>query len=220
MPNWKRASSASSWRTGLGNSRSASRSSTRPKLQGSDLRQTSLVTAQAAAAEARKNLDQLQRDRELFSIASGIDGVVVYGSFRQKAWKTIEPDQLAPGEKVQADQVLLTVYQPGKLGLTAECPENQLGYFSAGTKVRVTPQAVPDLEYEGICQTPSVIAENQGQDQIFNIKVVLPGVDQAAGARVLGGCELQWRGSPGCVDCSGLGRLEGQGLGQQGRHYW
>jgi HlyD family secretion protein len=148
------------------------------QTQGSDLRQTSLVTAQAAAAEAGKNLDQLQRDRELFSIASGSDGVVVYGSFRQKAWKTIEPDQLAPGEKVQADQVLLTVYQPGKLGLTAECPENQVGYFSAGTKVRVTPQAAPDLEYEGICQTPTVITENQGQDQIFNIKVVLPGVDK------------------------------------------
>jgi HlyD family secretion protein len=148
------------------------------QVQGADLRQTGLVTARAAAEEAQKNLDQLQRDRELFSIASGVDGVVVYGSFRQKAWKTIEPDQLAPGEKVQADQVLLTVYRPGKLGLIVECPENQLGYFSAGIKIRITPQSVPDLEYEGICQTPSVIAESQGQDQIFNIKVVLPAVDE------------------------------------------
>jgi HlyD family secretion protein len=148
------------------------------QIQSSDLRHTSLVTAQAAQEEAAKNLDQLNRDRELFSIASGVDGVVVYGSFRQKAWKPIEPDQLAPGEKVQADQVLLTVYQPGKLGLTAECPENQRGYFSAGTKVRITPQAVTDLTYEGICQTPSIVAETQGQDQIFNIDVVLPAVDE------------------------------------------
>jgi HlyD family secretion protein len=147
------------------------------QIQSSDLRQTSLVTAQAAVDDARKNLDQLGRDRELFSIASEIDGVVVYGSFRQKAWKPIEPDQLAPGEKVQADQILLTVYRPGKLGLTAECPESQLGYFSAGTKVRITPQAVTDLGYDGICRTPSVIAENQGQDQIFNIAVDLPDVD-------------------------------------------
>jgi len=148
------------------------------QVQGSDLRQTSLVTAQAAAEEAGKNLDQLQRDREFFSVASGIDGVVVYGSFRQKAWKPIEPDQLAAGEKVQADQVLLTVYRPGKLGLTAECPENQLGYFSAGTKVQITPQTAPDLEYEGICKTAPVIAESQGQDQIFNIEIVLPAVDE------------------------------------------
>lgn len=148
------------------------------QIQSSDLRQTSLVTAQAAEEEARKNLDQLQRDRELFSIASGFDGVVVYGNFQHKAWKPIEPDQLVPGEKVQADQVLLTVYRPGKLGLSIECPENQLGYFSAGAKVRVTPQAMPDLTYDGLCQTPPVIAETQGQDQIFNIAVDLPSVDQ------------------------------------------
>ncbi|MGD0461935.1 MAG: biotin/lipoyl-binding protein [Tepidisphaeraceae bacterium] len=148
------------------------------QIQSSDLRQTSLVTAQAAEEEARKNLDQLRRDLELFSVASGIDGVVVYGSFQHKAWKPIEPDQFAPGEKVQADQVLLTVYRPGKLGLTAECPENQLGYFSAGTKVRVTPQSTPDLVYEGICQTPPAIAETQGQQQIFNIAVDLPPADR------------------------------------------
>ncbi|HEX4054419.1 MAG TPA: biotin/lipoyl-binding protein [Tepidisphaeraceae bacterium] len=148
------------------------------QVQGSDLRQTSLVTAQAAEEEARKNFDQLQRDREFFSVASGIDGVVVYGSFQQKAWKPIEPAQLAPGEKVQADQVLLTVYSPGKLGLIAECPENQVGYFSAGTKVRITPQAMPDLTYDGTCRTPPVISETQGSEQIFNIAVDLPPVDQ------------------------------------------
>ncbi len=147
------------------------------QIQSSDLRQTSLVAAQAAEDEARKNLDRLRLDFEFFSVASGIDGVVVYGSFQNNAWKPIDPDQLAPGEKVQADQVLLTVYSPGQLGLTAECPENQLGYFSAGTKVRITPQAIPDLTYDGICHAPSVVAENQGQDQVFDIAVDLPSVD-------------------------------------------
>jgi HlyD family secretion protein len=147
------------------------------QVQSADLRQTSLVTAQAAEQQARKNLDQLQRDRQLFSIASGIDGIVVYGSFKHKTWTPIDPDHLAPGEKIQPDQMLLTVYQPGRLTLTAECPENQLAYFSAGTRVHVTPQAVPDLAYDGTCHVTSVVAESQGSSQIFNIAVDLPTVD-------------------------------------------
>ena len=173
----ERASNASSWLMGPHNSRSVWRSSTQRKSKALICDKPVLLRRRLRWRTPGKSRSTW-RDRELFSIASEIDGVVVYGSFRQKAWKPIEPDQLAPGEKVQADQMLLTVYRPGKLGLTAECPESQVGYFSAGTKVRITPQAVTDLGYDGVCRTPSVIAENQGQDQIFNIEVVLPDVDQ------------------------------------------
>jgi HlyD family secretion protein len=148
------------------------------QTQGGELRQTTLATAQAAADEARKNIDQLRRDRELFSISSGLDGIVVYGNFDHKAWHPIEQDRFNPGEKVQADQVLLTVYHPGELRLAAECPENQIGYFSAGTQVRITPQSIPDLAYDGICQPPPVIADGQGAQQTFDISVDLPSVDQ------------------------------------------
>jgi HlyD family secretion protein len=144
------------------------------QVQSADLRQTALVTAQAGRDDAQKNLDQLHRDRELFSITSGVDGIVVYGSFKQKAWNPIDPDQLAPGEKVQQDQVVLTVYQPGRLSLTAECPENQLSYFTAGTKVNVTPQSLPDLTYEGTGHAPPAVAD---AGQLFSIPIDLPAVD-------------------------------------------
>jgi HlyD family secretion protein len=144
------------------------------QVQGADLRQAAVVTAQAAKDEAQKNLDELKRDRELFSISSGVDGVVVYGSFKHKAWTPIDPDQLSPGEKVQPSQILLTVYQPGRLNLTTECPEDQLTYFTAGTKVTVTPQSLPDLTYGGACHAPPAVADS---GQVFNIRVDLPTVD-------------------------------------------
>jgi HlyD family secretion protein len=144
------------------------------QVQSADLRQAAVITTQAARDEAQKNLDELKRDRELFSINSGVDGIAVYGSFKHKAWTPIDPDQLAPGEKVQPDQILLTVYQPGKLNLIAECPEDQLTYFTSGTKVSVSPQSLPDLTYDGTCHAPPAVAES---GQTFNIRVDLPAVD-------------------------------------------
>jgi len=147
------------------------------QTQGHELRQTSLVAARAAADEAQKHLDLLKRDRGFFTVTSAIDGVAVYGKFDHQAWHPIEPDALAPGEKAQADQVLLTVYSPGKLRLALQCPENEVGYFEPGTKVGVAPVAAPGLSYDGICQPPPVVTEAQGPQQIFNVVVDLPSVD-------------------------------------------
>jgi multidrug efflux pump subunit AcrA (membrane-fusion protein) len=147
------------------------------QTQASELRQTSLVAARAAADEAQKHLDRLKRDREFFTVTSAIDGVVVYGSFNHQAWHPIEPDVLAPGQKAQMDQVLMTVYSPGKLRLAAQCPENQVSYFQPGTKVRVAPVALSDVAYQGVCQPPPAVTEAQGPRQVFNVIVDLPSVD-------------------------------------------
>jgi multidrug resistance efflux pump len=147
------------------------------QIQGKELRDAALVTARAAEAEASKNLDELRGDQGSFTITSGIDGIVVYGNFSQRAWHPIEPEQLAAGEKVQPDQILMTVYRPGDLQLSLQCPEGQTGYFSPGTKVRIVPLAMQDLNYDGICEAMSVIGEAQGPQQAFNLIVDLPSVD-------------------------------------------
>jgi HlyD family secretion protein len=148
---------------------------TAAQIQGAELRATALVTAKAADDAAKKNVNELNRDDEMFSISSAIDGIVVYGNFDHKAWHPIDADQFDPGEKAATDQVLMTVYRPGELRLTAECPENQVGYFSPGTQVQVTPTASPDLNYTGVCEPAPVVADASGQ--IFNIIVDLPSVD-------------------------------------------
>jgi multidrug resistance efflux pump len=147
------------------------------QTQGHALRDTTLVTARSAAAEATKNLDQLKRDREMFSIVSGIDGVVVYGNFEHKSWHPLEPHKLAAGEKVAADQILMTVYRPGDLRLAVECPEEQLSFLSPGVKVHVTPVAAPATDLEGVCGPLPVVGEPMGHQQIFNLNFELPSVD-------------------------------------------
>lgn len=146
---------------------------TAAQVQGRELRETALVTAKAAEDQASKHLDELKRDQGSFSITSGIDGIVVYGSFTDRAWHPIQPEQLASGEKVQPEQVLMTVYRPGELRLSLQCPENQVGYFSPGMKVRIVPVALQDLSYDGICEPTPIVGEGQS----FNLIVDLPTVD-------------------------------------------
>jgi HlyD family secretion protein len=147
------------------------------QTQGAQLRAAALATAQSAADEAQRNVDELNSDAATFTVASSIDGIVVYGNYDHRAWHEIDPEQLARGEKVQPDLVLMTVFEPGKLRLSVECPESQLGYFMPGMKLEVTPAAIPELTYEGICGVLPIVGEAQGAEQAFNVRVDLPGVD-------------------------------------------
>jgi multidrug resistance efflux pump len=137
------------------------------------VRDTSLATARAAADEAAEKLAELKGDRGIFSVASTVDGVVVYGSFGHKAWTEIEPAKLAAGESVLADQVLLTVYVPGQLSLETSWPENDLERYIPAAKVMVTPAALPDISYDGALGNLSPV----GAGQAFDVPVELPAVD-------------------------------------------
>jgi multidrug resistance efflux pump len=148
------------------------------QAQGRVLRQTALVTAQAAADDAARRLAELTRDRQAFDIASPIDGVVVYGAFAHKVWQEVEPERLAAGEKVAADQVVMTVYTPGKLRLIAECPETQVALLSAGAKLKVTPTALSDLSYDATCEAMPTIGQMKGPQQMFDVAADLPALDE------------------------------------------
>jgi multidrug resistance efflux pump len=147
------------------------------QTQGQILRETGLVTAKAAVDDAVRRLEELKHDREAFTIDSPIDGVVVYGAFAHKLWQEVDPDHLAPGEKVTADQIVMTVYTPGKLRLVAECPEAQVTLLSPGDKMKVNPTALSDVTYEATCDTLPTIGEIKGSQQLFDIVANLPPVD-------------------------------------------
>ena len=147
------------------------------QTQGRVLRQTALVTAQAAADDASRRLEQLKHDREAFDIIAPTDGVVIYGAFDHKAWQEIEPQRVAPGEKLASDQVVMTVYTPGKLRLVAECPETQITLLSAGAKLKVTPTALADTSYDATCDAMPTIGQMKGPQQTFDILADLPAVD-------------------------------------------
>jgi multidrug resistance efflux pump len=141
--------------------------------QTATMRKAALTAARQARDEAQKNLDELKLDREMFTITSPIDGIVVYGSFDHKAWHTLEPRQLEPGEKIQPEQVIMTVYSPGKLRGVAACPEDQITLISPGATFKVTPTALPGTTYTAKCETIPIVADADG----FNLKLSLPQVD-------------------------------------------
>ena len=147
------------------------------QIQGQVLRQTGLITAQAAVDDATRRLAELKHDREAFTIDSPIDGVVVYGSFAHKVWQETEPDHLARGEKVPAGQIVMTVYTPGKLRLVAECPETQVTLLSPGAKMKVIPTALSEISYEATCDELPTIGQVKGPQQTFDVVADLPPVD-------------------------------------------
>ena len=115
------------------------------------LREAALTAARAGSDEADRALVELKKDRAAMTVTSPIDGVVVYGAFAHKAWVPGDPKRLVPDEKVTPDQVVITVYQPGKLKVSALCPEASLTQMPPGTRVSVRPAALPDVSYTGTC---------------------------------------------------------------------
>lgn len=138
------------------------------------VRETGLAAAQAAVDAAQRTLDELHADREKLTVKSTIDGIVIYGAFANKAWAPVDPEHYAAGEKVQAEQTLLTVFTPGKLRLLVDWPEAHASLLGKGTKVKVQPAARPDISYDGTVASIPVI----GQAHALEAKIDLPPVDE------------------------------------------
>jgi HlyD family secretion protein len=147
------------------------------QTQDRSLRDTALVSAQQAVDVANKKLSELKADREKFTIVAPSDGVVVYGSFTSDAWTQIDPDQLAAGEKIQPDTIVMTLITPGDVLLHLQCPENNLAQLAPGSKVTIRPAALPGVAYEGTCRSPEPIGHLKGSQQTFDVPVDLPPVD-------------------------------------------
>jgi HlyD family secretion protein len=145
------------------------------QAQGKVARDSGLFNAKAAAEASAKKLDELKSDRQRFTIVSPIDGIAIFGPFEHTAWHDSDPAHFLPGEKVPAEQVLLTVYTPGHLGLIVECPESQLLTLSVGSKVSVTPASLPQATYDATLQAHELIGDSSGS---FDIHADLPPVDE------------------------------------------
>ncbi len=141
-------------------------------------RAAALIAARAAADAADRDLADLKRDRAAFTVTSPIDGVVVFGSFEHRAWQPVDPKKLAVDQKVQPDTVLMTVYQPGKLRAIAACPESKLTLLPVGTRVTVSPLAVPGAAYDGTSGPPCPFASGDKDSATVDIPVALQTVDR------------------------------------------
>ncbi|MDB5291117.1 MAG: Macrolide-specific efflux protein macA precursor [Phycisphaerales bacterium] len=121
------------------------------QAQNKVLRQTGLAAVRAAAAAADLKLSDLKADSEKLTVHAAADGVVSYGQIVGGNWQGGDPRSLKVGEKVAAQTVLLTLYTPGRLRLVADLPEAKFFAVQPGQKASVSPVAMPELKYEGMC---------------------------------------------------------------------
>jgi multidrug resistance efflux pump len=127
-------------------------------------RETNLARATAAVRQMEENLAKLRKDEAALTIAAAADGVVWYGQFEGGAWQGVEEalKNLKVGEKVQANQVLMTLVTADLCVKTA-VNEDRLGDLPPGTTAKVTPVAFPDLALSGTSAAPVLVGVRKGE---------------------------------------------------------
>jgi biotin carboxyl carrier protein len=136
-------------------------------------RETNLARSTAAVRMQEENLAKLRKDEAALTIAAPADGTVWYGNFDGGSWQGVEEGlkNLKVGEKIQANQLLLTVV-PADLCVKTAVAEDRLADLPAGTVAKVTPVAFPDLGLQGKSSLPVLVGARKGEafDTRFNLE--------------------------------------------------
>lgn len=116
--------------------------------QAAVLRAGGLIAAKTALEQVVRKLSDAKEDAAQFQIRAPAEGVLAYGNLVDGVWSGGDPKLFKLGEKVPPGQVLMRVYQPGKLRLMVNLPESQAYWVEQGMKARVTPASMPQTSYE------------------------------------------------------------------------
>lgn len=122
------------------------------QAQSKVVRQTGLVAARAAVVAAEQKVSDLHGDLDKLTVIAPADGIVWYGQLAQGNWASVDPKTMRVGEKVAAQQTLMTLYTPGKLRVVIDLAESKYFAVPAGTKATATPVAFPEMRIEGACE--------------------------------------------------------------------
>lgn len=141
-------------------------------------RQTALVTAQAAAAQAEEHVADLTGDLAGFTVKAPAAGILFYGQLTAGAWQNNDPRALRPTEKATAQQVLMTLVVPGRMRVKLELPESELFWVKPGMKASVVPVALDELKYDGTCGPAAITGVAGDKGGGFDLVIALPPVDE------------------------------------------
>ncbi len=123
------------------------------QAQAKVVRQAGLVTSRAAVTAADQKVTDLKADLEKLTVTAPNDGVIWYGALVQGNWQGGDAKALKAGEKMAAQQTVMTLYTPGKLRAVADLPEAKYFAVPAGTKAALTPTAFPEIHLEGTSES-------------------------------------------------------------------
>ncbi|MBI5367628.1 MAG: HlyD family efflux transporter periplasmic adaptor subunit [Planctomycetes bacterium] len=164
---------------------------------GKVMRTAGLMAARFADQAAAKAVAKLKHDLPLLTTTAPADGVVLHGHVEKGTWNENEAHALDIGEKVAAQQVLMTLYRPGKLEAKIAVPEGQLFWVQAGMKAEVRPAALEGVLYVGTCGAVPLTAAGAGdKGQSFEVTLDLPETD----ARLVPGMKVEVHLEAGKLD--------------------
>jgi HlyD family secretion protein len=147
------------------------------QAQSKVLRETGLVTATANARAVDERLADLKSDREKLTVRAPADGVVLYGQFTGGAFQSADERNLRPGERIAAQQAVMTFYTPGKLRLHVDLPEAKFFEAQAGSKATISPVAFTDEKFTGVCDRTAGIPLNTQQGPVYALTISCPELD-------------------------------------------
>jgi multidrug resistance efflux pump len=147
------------------------------QTQSKVLREAGLVTALAATKAADEHFADLKADKEKLTVRAPADGVVVYGQFAGGALQNADERSFRVGEKITAQQPVMTFYTPGKLRLHVDLPEAKFYSIHSGSRATLTPVAFADEKIEGTCDRSTGVPVTSQQGPQFSLTVSCPSVD-------------------------------------------
>jgi multidrug resistance efflux pump len=122
------------------------------QAQSAMTRKTAVDTANAALERQQMKVDDLKRDLADFTVKAGFDGVVYYGQLVGGAWQNSGPVALRVDDRVGVNQIVMTLFAPGKLRVEADMPESHVLWVKPGDKARIVPLSDHDAITEGTCR--------------------------------------------------------------------
>ena len=136
-----------------------------------------LFTSRTGAATAAQKVSELRGDMEKLMVLAPADGVAWYGQMAQGNWSGGDLKPLRTGEKLTAQQTIMTLYTPGKLRAVADLPEAKYFSVPAGTAATITPTAYPDLRIGGKCEAAPRTAVTTPTGPIYPLAITTGDVD-------------------------------------------
>lgn len=138
-------------------------------------RAAGLQNARALVEQADKKLADLKADAAQFQIKATSDGIAAYGAMVDGVLAGGDPKAYEMGDKVAPGQVVMRIYQPGKLRLVVNVPESQAFWIEKGDTARIIPASLPQSSYRG--ETSAVELQTRAQGMGFVVTIDLNDVD-------------------------------------------
>ena len=122
--------------------------------------------------QQEKKLTKLKKYRVAMEILAPEGGIVYYGEQRDGKWQDRQARlrSLRPEETIGAHKIIMTLVQPGDLGIQARIPEAAVAYLRLGSTGIVSSSAYPELRVKA---SISKIASIPFSDQSYAVTLAV-----------------------------------------------